>query len=49
MQVPQDSSSNLCSKEATVISVEEQRMKAITYSLDALVPGLYCTYGVARS
>ena len=49
MQVPQDSSSNQCSKEAAVISVEEQRMKAITYSLDALVPGLYCTYGVACS
>lgn len=45
MRVPQDPSSNLSSKKTSAVDAAEQRMKAIAYSLDALVPGLYLWCG----
>ena len=45
MQVPQESSSDLASKASSDVDTGEQQMKAIAYSLDALIPGLYLWCG----
>ena len=47
MQVPKESSSNINSKES-VSDTGSQRMRAIAYSMDALIPGLYVWLGPLR-
>jgi len=45
MRVPQESSSDRAKKNLSIADISEQRMKAIAYSLDALVPGIYVWCG----
>lgn len=45
MRVPQESSSDRAANNLSVVDTSEQRMRAIAYSLDALVPGIYLWYG----
>ncbi len=45
MQFSQESSSDISEKALSVADTSEQRMSAIAYSLDALVPGLYIWCG----
>ena len=45
MQFPQKSPSDLSAKDLSTVDTSEQKMKAIAYSLDALIPGLYVWCG----
>ena len=45
MQVPQKSSSDKAVKNLSVVDTGERKMRAIAYSLDALIPGLYIWCG----
>ncbi|MGD1867749.1 MAG: hypothetical protein ACFB0D_24625 [Phormidesmis sp.] len=45
MQIPQEPPSDINAKSAAAADTGEQRMKAIAYSLDALVPGVYLWCG----
>lgn len=40
MQVPEDSSQGSVSERLSTTAVGKQQLKAIAYSLDALIPGL---------
>ena len=44
MQVPEDASQRAISKHSSTVKADEQ-LKAIAYSLDALIPGLYFWFG----
>ncbi len=48
MQVPEDSSQRSIPEHPSAIKVGEQQLKAIAYSLDALIPGLYLWLGPLR-
>ena len=45
MQAPQEPSSGPVARNFSVVDTDEQKMKAIAYSMDALIPGLYIWCG----
>ena len=45
MQIPQESSSSTAKENSSAVATDEQKMRAIAYSLDALIPGLYIWCG----
>lgn len=49
MRVSQESSSNLFTKSVSAVDTGEQRMRAIAYSLDALVPSPYAWCGLLKT
>lgn len=48
MQVPEDSAQRSASERLFTTAVGKQQLKAIAYSLDALIPGLYFWLGPMR-